>query len=167
MPSRRCWSRPWLDASIARCVDALARQGREILVKLHRIGRGEAGVAQEARRDDAERAHARGLEAERLPDVAHEMHGRGLAVGAGDGGDGGGLQAGEGSGHQRHAAARIGGAHDDDGGVERRQFRVEGGEDRHRAAPDRVGDERARRPGAEPGKGREQEAGLDLARVRE
>ena len=47
--------------------DALARQGREILVELHRIGRGEAGVARQPRRDDAERADARGLEAKRLP----------------------------------------------------------------------------------------------------
>ena len=58
--------------TVARRLDremrhALARQRREIGMELHRIGRGEAGVAREARRDDAERADARGLEAERLP----------------------------------------------------------------------------------------------------
>ena len=120
--------------AVARRLDgemrhALARQRREIGMELHRIGRGEAGVAREARRDDAQRADAGGLEPERRPDMAHEMHGRGLAVGAGDRGDGRGLQPGEGRRHQRDAPARIGVAHHDDAGIERRQGRVGRGED--------------------------------------
>ena len=49
------------------------------------------------------------------------MGGRGLAVGAGDGGDGRGLRAGERRGHQRERAARIGVAQHGDAGIERRQ----------------------------------------------
>ena len=152
---------------MARCFDggmrhALPRQGGEVLMQLHRIGRGEAGVALKPGRDDAERAHARRLEAERRPDVAQEVHGRGLAVGAGDGGNGGGLQAGEGRRHQGHTTAGIGVAQHGDGGVERRQGRVGRGQDCHGATTHRIGDERrAVLMGA--GQGREQIARLCLA----
>ena len=79
------------------------------------------------------------FEPERRPDVAHEMDGRALAVGAGDGGDGRGLQAGERRRHQRDAAARIGVAHDDDAVIERRQDRIGRGEDGRGAALHGVG----------------------------
>ncbi len=147
---------------MARCVTPSRARVGEILVELHRIGRRQAAVAHQARRDDAERADARRLEAQRRPDVAHEMDGRGLAVGAGDGRDGGGLQAGEGRRHQRHAPPRIGIAQNDDAGIERRQGRVGRRQDGDGAALHRVGDEgRAVLLGA--GKGREEIAGPDLA----
>ena len=57
-------------------VDALARQGRQILVKRHRVGRGQAGVARQARRDDAERAEAGGLAARASPDLAQKCDAR-------------------------------------------------------------------------------------------
>ena len=70
------------------------------------------------------------------------MNSRGLAVGAGDRGDGRGLQTGERRRHQGHATAWVGIAHDDDAGIECRQRSAGSGEDRHRAAPHRIGDER-------------------------
>ena len=155
--------------AVARGLDremrhALARERREIGVELHRVGRGQAGLAAEAGRDDAERADARGLQAERRPDLAHEMDGRALAVGAGDGGDGRGLQAGESRRHQRDAPARIVVAQHDDALVERRQDGVGRGEDRRGAALHGVADE-ARAVGLGAGEGGEQETGLDLAGV--
>ncbi len=119
---------------------ALVCQRGEVGVELHRIRRGEAGLARKARRDDAERAYTGGAQPKRRPDVAHEMHSRGFAVGARDGGDGGGLEARECRRHQGDAAARIGVAHHGDTGIERRQWRIRRGEDRHRAALDGIGD---------------------------
>ena len=156
--------------AVARRLDremrhALARQRREIGMELHRIGRGEAGFAREARRDDAQRADARGLQAERRPDLAHEMDGRGLAVGAGDGGDGRGLQAGEGRRHQRDAPARIGVAHHDDARVERRQGGIGRGEDRRRRRASRASATKLAPSALRAGEGGEEKAGLDLAGV--
>ena len=87
-----------------------------------------------------------------------------LAVGAGHGRDRRRLRAGEGGRHQRHAAARIGVADDDDRGIEWRQVGVGRGQDRDRAALHRLGNEgRAVLPVA--GEGGEKKAGPDLARV--
>src|SRR5688572_2462128 len=82
--------------AVARCLDgemrhALARKRREVGVELDRIGRGQAGLSGETGRDDAERTDARRAQAERRPYLAHEVDGRGLAVGAGDRSDGLGL----------------------------------------------------------------------------
>jgi len=104
--------------------DATVRQRRQICVQPHRVGRGEARPAIERRRDDAERAHAGGPLAKLRPDLAEEMHGRGLAVGAGDGGDRARLGVGEGRGHQREAPPRIGVAHDRYGRIQRGQLRL-------------------------------------------
>ena len=160
---------PVLVEAVARRLDremrhALAGQRGDILVELHRIGRREAALAHQAGRHDAERADARRLEAQGRPDVAHEVHGRGLAVGAGDGGDGRRLQASEGRRHQRHAPPRIAVAQHDDRRIERRQRRVGRSEDGDGAAPHGVGDEGGAVL-ARAGQGGEEIARLDLARV--
>ena len=67
--------------------DAFAGERVERTVQRHRIRRGQRAVSLAARRNDADRADARGALAERAPDLPRESGDRGLAAGAGDGGD--------------------------------------------------------------------------------
>ena len=146
-------------------VDALARQRRQSGVELHRIGRGEAGLAREARRDDARACRGSPPSGPSAAQIwRDEVDGRGLAVGAGDGGDGRGCRPAKAA-----AISASGGA---DWRRARRRCRGRAaagprrsaGEDRRGAALDGVGDE-GRAVGLGAGEGGEQEAGLDLARV--
>ena len=105
--------------------------------------------------------------AERGPDLAREMRHRGLAVGAGDGGDRVRLAAVEARRKQgqtavrvqidddRHAAARL--------GVERQRVGIVG-QDRDRAARHRLAGKGAPVAGRAAQRG-EQKAGLDAARI--
>ena len=88
MPSRRYCARPWLDASIAAwSMPAPASSARS---RCSATGSGVVsapGRRPSAATTEAERAEARRRMAERGPDLAREMRDRGLAVGAGHGGD--------------------------------------------------------------------------------
>ncbi len=159
--------------AVARClerdvIDAGARQRLQRAVERHRVGRRQAAGLGEIGADDAERAEARRAPAVALPDLAGEGRDRGLAVGAGDGGDGGGLGRVEARRHQREAAARVGvGDH-----PHRRRAGLQRGEgggvgDQHGGSALGHGlvDE-AGAVGAAAGKGREEKAGLNRARIR-
>ena len=103
--------------------DAVARRAVERLVQRDGIGRGQRAVGGAVGGDDAERAEARGLAAERGEDLAREVRDRGLAAGAGDRDDGLGLARIEARRRERQRAAHVGDAQIGDGGVERRPAR--------------------------------------------
>ena len=67
-PSSRRWSSPWDDASIARCVDALARRASSsVSCSVTGIGRRQRAVDRAGRRHDADGAEARRLPAAGAP----------------------------------------------------------------------------------------------------
>ena len=148
-------------------VDAAFCQFGEIAVEAHRIGRGQRAGAPPGRRYQPKRAEARRRVAERCPDFAREMGDRGLAVGAGDGGDRARLAPVEPGGEEREAALRIGVLDDPDAaagvGVESKRGGIIG-QDRHRAAGDRFAGKGASvtQGAAQRGK---QEPGADLAGI--
>ena len=72
-----------------------------------RIGRRQAAGTPAIGSDQAERAEARRSKAERRPYLAGEMNDRGLAVGAGHGGDRPGLPAMEAGGETCQPTVRI------------------------------------------------------------
>ena len=91
--------------------DAFARELVEHAMQLDRIGRGQRAIDVGLVRDDADGAHAGGVQPERRPDLAREGGNRGLARGAGDGGDHSGLAGEERGGGKRQRAAHV--RHDD------------------------------------------------------
>ena len=95
-------------------LDASPRQRGEIAMQRHRIGAGQGAGPMLGSGDQSERAEARRRVPDRRPDLAREMHDRGLAVGAGDGGDRARLPAIELRRQQRQPALRIGVRHDRD-----------------------------------------------------
>ena len=142
--------------------DALARQRIERAVQLDRIGRGQRAVFFPSWRDHADGADAGGWQAERGPDLPREGGDRGLAAGAGDGGDCCGLAREKARRGQCERAARIGDLHEGD--IVGQPVRALLGGDRRRARRDRLlGEMRA--VGLGPGDGDEQKAGFDLAAV--
>ena len=102
-PSSRCWSSPWLEASMRQMIDAVLLQLRQQFVDFHRIGRGVRQRHRALGPDHADRAQAGGGLAQRRPDFAQEGDDGGFALGAGDGGDRLGLGAEEGRGIARQA----------------------------------------------------------------
>ena len=92
--------------------DALVGQFGQRLVQRDRVGRGERAIDFAIRRHYADGADARGAMAERGPDLPREGGHRGLAAGAGDGGDGGRLPAMEPRRGQRQRAPRVGDRHE-------------------------------------------------------
>ena len=87
--------------------DALARQFVERAVQRHRIGRRQRAIDLALRRHHADGADARGLVAERIPDLPGERRDRSLAAGAGDRGDHLRLARIEPRRGQRQRAARV------------------------------------------------------------
>ncbi len=144
-------------------LDALLLQGVELAMEQHRVGRGEAAGLLEIGADDADRAEARRAPAVPCPDLPREGGDRGLAVGAGDGGDRAGLGRMKPGREQREAAARR--RIDDDGDAERGSRRAVGCQHRRGAVLHRIGDE-AGAVGARSGQRREEVTGFRRARVR-
>ena len=148
-------------------VDADGGQVAERPVQGHRVGRGQAAGPLDPRAEDPERAHRSGGMALGCPDLAQEPDDGGLAVGAGDGGDGLRLLRIEARRQQGEAAARVVVVDQGQGHRDTRLRRQHGAgrrQHRHGAAPHRIGDEVAA-VGAGAGKGGKQEAGLHLPRV--
>ena len=82
-PSSRCWSSPWLDASIAAWVTPSSASSASSAVQRDRLGR-RVRQRRRHRALDADRAEVHRALAQRLPDLPGEARDRGLAVGAGD-----------------------------------------------------------------------------------
>ncbi len=121
-----------LRQTVARCLDrdvldAAFGQLGEIAMQADRVGRGQRPGAPPGRRYEAERAEARRRVAERGPDLAREMGHRGLAVGAGDGGNRARLAPVEPRGEESEAALRIGVGDDRDAAAAVRVERKSGG----------------------------------------
>ena len=128
----RCLDRDMIDAAFASSARSRWRPTGSGVVS--------APGAPPGRRYEAERAEARRRVAERGPDLAREMGDRGLAVGAGDGGDRARLAPVEPGGEEGEAALRIGVGDDRDAAASVRIEREGGGiigQDRHRALRDR------------------------------
>ncbi len=89
-------------------VNTAVRQHGEIAMQRYRVGCREAARLLDAGREEPDCAEARGFMTERRPDLAQEHGDRGLAVGAGNGGDRLGLRRIEGCRHLRELPARIG-----------------------------------------------------------
>ena len=148
-------------------LDASPGQLGEIAVQRHGIGgRQRAGPAFGGGHQP-ERAEARRRLAEGRPDLAREMDHRGLAVGAGNGGNRSRLPAVQARCHQRQAAVRVRVGHDADPVAllrrKRKRVRIVG-QDGRRAARHSVGGETASvLSGA--GQRREQKAGLHGPRI--
>src|SRR5581483_11870011 len=88
--------------------DAVARDLVELAMQRDWIGRGQRAVDRALRRYQPDGADARRGVAKALPDLAREGRDRGLAAGAGDGGDGRGLSGKKFRRSQRQRAAWIG-----------------------------------------------------------
>ena len=124
---------------MARCFhgkmrDVILGECRQRMMQLDRIGRRMGEIFLALRSDDAHRADARGAEAHRLPDLAHEGGDRCLAIGAGDGDDDIGLGAGETRRDAREELMRVAGFDQD-------RFR--------RRRRDLIADDHGRRPGGD------------------
>src|SRR5215472_12930413 len=103
---------PKLVESVARSLDShmldpLSCKLGQIAVQGYRVGRSQGSGAMRGGGNQTERAEACCRMAERRPDFACEVDDRGLAVGAGDGGDYPGLSAAESCRQQRQAARWI------------------------------------------------------------
>jgi hypothetical protein len=133
-------------------------------VQRHGVGRGQGRAWGKTLRHQPERAERGGAGAAGDPDLAQEVGGAGLAVGAGDGDDAARLRAMKGGRHQRQRPARIGRgdqwAHRHAG----RPFGAFRGEHGRGAAFDRVRDESAA-IGMRARQGGEHHAGADRAAV--
>jgi hypothetical protein len=88
-------------------VDAVVGELGQRRVQADGVGRGERAVAVEPPGRHAESPERGRLMAEHVPDLAGELDGRGLAVGAGHRRDDGGLASEEGRGQQRQAPAGV------------------------------------------------------------
>ena len=107
-PSSRNCASPWLDASIARCSTPARDERGQVAMQCRRIGRRQRPGPPARWGYQPERAEAcRGV-ARHRPDFAGEMSDRGLAVGAGDGGDDARLAAVKPRRHKRQPTPRIG-----------------------------------------------------------
>ena len=140
--------------------DAVARDLVELSMQRDRIGRGQRAVDGALRRYQPDGADAGGGMPEPLPDLAREGGDRGLAAGAGDGGDGRGLLRIKLRRGQRQRAARIGRGHERHGQALRRMIAG----NRDGAGRNRRIDE-ARAVGPAAGEREEQIARLDHAAV--
>ncbi len=147
----------------SRMIDAAFRQLGQHVVQRDRIGRGQALVHVQVGSGHAQRAEAGGAAAERGPQLAREGDGRGLAIGAGDGGHGARLRAVEGGGHAREASARVGVG--DEGHALRVGGDIGAAQERDRAALARVGDI-GTAVGAAAGQRREQKTRAHGTRIR-
>ncbi len=143
--------------------DALARQLIEGAMQFDRVRRGERAVGFPARRHHADGAEAGGGVAEVRPNLPGEGGDRGLAAGAGDGGDGSRLAREEGGGAERQRAARI--LDLDEGNIVGKPVRPLLGGDRQRARRCRCAGKMGA-VGLGTGNGDEQVARLHLAAVR-
>ena len=87
--------------------DAFAGELIERAVQRNRIGRRQRTVGLPGRRNNADRADARGAIPERAPDLPRECRDRGFPAGAGDGRDGARLTRIDFGGRQRERAPRV------------------------------------------------------------
>ncbi len=87
--------------------DTLVRQFGKRTMQRDRIGRCQRAVDGALRRNQTDGPDTRGGIAKPLPDLPREHRDRGLAAGAGDGGDGGWLSRIKLRGRQRQRATRI------------------------------------------------------------
>ena len=117
---------------------AFAGERIERALQLDRIGRRERAIDLARRRHHADGADARGSVAEARPHLAREGRDRGLAAGAGDGGDGRGLSGKEFCRGERERPAHIGNLDESDA-VRQRPGRRALGHHRARAGGERLG----------------------------
>ena len=142
---------PALVETMARCfdrcpIDPLSGKCGQNMVERDRIGRRQATRTPTIGGDQPERAEARGCKAEPRPDLACEMDDRGLAVGAGHGGDRPRLSAMEPGGETSQSTMRICIGEDYDALARRWRERERRGvvsQDRDGAAGHRIGGEGA------------------------